>query len=362
MRILYLVNHLNVGGISSYLLSLSSALLEQGNQVYIASSGGELEEKFKTLGAQLIKISIRTKNEASPKILLSFLKLRGLIKKYQIQVVHSQSRTTQVLGCLLGKYTKVKHIFTCHGFFNPKISRRFFPCLPDKAIAISQPVAKHLIEDLNFPESKIFLVVNGIEARFFRSPRCKEEIRKSLGLKPGEIIGSVGRLSDVKGHAYLISAMPLILRNFPQAQLLISGEGKLYNHLFCQAKQLAISDKVFFVRNCLPVADILTVLDLFVMPSLQEGLGLALMEAMSVGLAVVGTNVGGIKELIKDRQNGILVEPRNAQALADAINQLLADSAQRQRLGTQAEKFIRDNFALSKMAAQTLGVYQECLK
>ena len=141
MNILYLVNHLNVGGISSYLLNLSTGLRQQGQNIYIASSGGDLEDKFSALGARIIRIPIRTKKEISFKIALSFFKLFGLIKKYDIELVHSQSRTTQVLGCLLSRYTGVKHVFTCHGFFKPKFSRRLFPCLPDRTIAISQPVA-----------------------------------------------------------------------------------------------------------------------------------------------------------------------------------------------------------------------------
>ncbi len=362
MNILYLVNHLNVGGISSYLLNLSTGLRQQGQNIYIASSGGDLEDKFSALGARIIRIPIRTKKEISFKIALSFFKLFGLIKKYDIELVHSQSRTTQVLGCLLSRYTGVKHVFTCHGFFKPKFSRRLFPCLPDRTIAISQPVAEHLVADLDFPADRIQVVPNGIDARFFLSAKPKEEIKKYLGLGPGEVIGNIGRLSDVKGHTYLISAMPLILRSFPAAQLLISGEGKLSEHLARQAKELGVSDKIFFVHGSLQAADALAVMDVFVMPSLQEGLGLALMEAMSIGLAVVGTEVGGIKDLLQDGENGLLVKPKDPEGLARAVKELLTDKTKRQRLGTMAAKFIRDNFAQDKMATQTLEVYRQCLK
>jgi len=362
MNVLYLVNHLNVGGISSYLLNLCAGFSKLGDTVYVASSAGELEDKFVSAGARLIKIPIKTKQEISPKILLSFFKLYGLIKKYNIDLVHSQSRTTQVLGCLLSRYTGVKHVFTCHGFFKPKLSRRFFPCFPDQAIAISQPVAKHLEEDLHFPAQRIQIVSNGIDGRLFLSTKPKEEIKKSLGLGPGEVVGNIGRLSDVKGQAYLIAAFPLILRSFPSAQLLISGDGKLAGELLRQAKQLKVSDKVFFIRGSAQVADLLAVIDVFVMPSLQEGLGLALMEAMSTGLAVVGTNVGGISDLLQDGQNGLLVKPKDEKALARAVEELLADKIKRQRLADAAAKFIRDNFSYDKMIAQTKEVYEKCSK
>ena len=216
--------------------------------------------------------------------------------------------------------------------------------------------------DLDFPADRIQVVPNGIDARFFLSAKPKEEIKKYLGLGPGEVIGNIGRLSDVKGHTYLISAMPLILRSFPAAQLLISGEGKLSEHLARQAKELGVSDKIFFVHGSLQAADALAVMDVFVMPSLQEGLGLALMEAMSIGLAVVGTEVGGIKDLLQDGENGLLVKPKDPEGLARAVKELLTDKTKRQRLGTMAAKFIRDNFAQDKMATQTLEVYRQCLK
>jgi glycosyltransferase involved in cell wall biosynthesis len=223
-------------------------------------------------------------------------------------------------------------------------------------------VAEHLEKDLNFPGQRIHIIPNGIDGRIFISAKPKAEIRNSLGLGPAEVIGNIGRLSDVKGQTYLISALPIILRSFPSAQLLIAGDGKLAGALAKQAKALGVSDKVFFIRGSVPVADLLAVIDVFVMPSLQEGLGLALMEAMSVGLPVVGTNVGGIRALLQDGANGLLVRPKEPEALALAVIELLADKAKSRRLAEAAAKFLRDNFPLNKMAAQTLEVYEQCLK
>lgn len=117
MNILYLTNHLNVGGITSYVLTLAKGIKQKGHNVYIASSGGEVLSRFIEEGIIYLPIPIKTKSEISPKILVSMFKLSEAVRENRIDIVHSHSRTTQVLGCLLSRKTGAKHISTCHGFF-----------------------------------------------------------------------------------------------------------------------------------------------------------------------------------------------------------------------------------------------------
>jgi len=362
MNILYIANHLNVGGISSYLFNLSSGLKKRGHNIYIASSGGELSDKFSGIGVKHIRIPIRTKKEVSPKIILSFLKLFFLVKKYKIDLVHTQSRTTQVLGCLLNKYRGIAHIFTGHGFFQPKLSRKLFPCWAQKVIAISAQVACHLQDDFKLAAEKIQVVHNGVDVSKYILNKTKEEMKRSLGLTQNFVIGHIGRLADVKGQTYLIAALPEILRSFPQAQLLIAGEGKMFDRLRRQVKLSGLEKNVIFIPRVDDTRKILSAIDVFVMPSLQEGLGLALMEAMACGLAVVGSDVGGIKTLIQNEVTGLLVKPADQAALSRAILELLNDKTKRDLLGKNAGNFIADNFSQDKMVSQTEGIYAQCLK
>ncbi|MDD5238092.1 MAG: glycosyltransferase, partial [Candidatus Omnitrophica bacterium] len=140
MNILYLVNHLNIGGITSYSLTLSRGLIHRGHRVYVASSGTGLLSEFIKEGAFYIHIPIDTKQEVGPKIILSMFKLLPVIKKNNIDILHSNSRTTQVLGSLLSVFTGTPHVSTCHGFFKKRFFRRIFPCWGAKTIAISEPV------------------------------------------------------------------------------------------------------------------------------------------------------------------------------------------------------------------------------
>ena len=364
MKILFLVNHLNVGGISSYILTLASGLKRKGHSVFIASSGGELLSKFNDLGVIYISIPIKTKNELSPRMFLSLLKLRRVIKDNKIEILHSHSRTTQVLGSWLHKLTGAKHISTCHGFFKRRFSRKVFPCWGEKIIAISEQVQEHLKDDFKVSSGQISLINNGIDVDKFKSvpPSEKQEFKSRLGLKSEPVIGILARLSDVKGHKYLIEAMKTVLVTFPDTQLLIAGEGKMEKELKKLTESLGIEKSVFFVPERLDTRDILSAIDIFVMPSLNEGLGLALMEAMASGLPVIGSAVGGIKTLIKDGDNGLLVSPGDSSEIAKAIIDLISDSNKALGLGVNARKYIAKEFSDEDMVLKTEEVYLECLR
>lgn len=364
MKILFLVNHLNIGGITSYILTLASGLKKKGHSVFIASSGGELLPKFNDLGIIYIPIAIKTKNELSPKIFLSAFKLSKVIKDNKIEILHSQSRTTQVLGCLLHNLTGIKHISTCHGFFKRRFSRKILPCWGERIIAISEQVKEHLRGDFKVDLGRISLINNGIDLEKFRpvSLSQKQEAKSRLGLKSGPVIGILARLSDVKGHKYLIEAMKAVLVFSPDAQLLIAGEGRMEKELNRLTESLSIGKSVFFMPEALDTRDILSAIDIFVMPSLKEGLGLALMEAMSSGLAVIGSSVGGIKTLIKDGENGLLVNPGDSLGIAKAIIDLLSDPDKASSLGANARKYITAEFSEEKMVLKTEELYLEYLR
>lgn len=362
MKILFIANHLNIGGITSYLFTLSSGLIQKGHEVYLASSGGELVEKFLGAGVKHIRVPLETKKEISPKIIFSFLKLKKEIAAGRIDLVHSNSRTTQVLGDLLGRYCRKPHVFTCHGFFKPKLSRRLFPCWGGAVIAISRQVREHLVKDLGLSQEKVVIINNGIDLSLFGDFSGRQSFRESIGVGSEPLLGIVARLSDVKGHTYLLQAMHGILKNFPSVKLLVVGEGKMKEALLDQAEELRIQKSVLFLPRAAGTQDVLAGMDIFVMPSLQEGLGLAVMEAMAQGLPVVGSAVGGIKTLIDDGKNGLLVRPADPQALEVGISRLLDNKALREELGANARKFISDNFSKEKMIDQTAAVYSGLLE
>ncbi|MCX5714857.1 MAG: glycosyltransferase family 4 protein [Candidatus Omnitrophica bacterium] len=366
MNILYLTNHLNTGGITSYVLTLSIGLKKRGHNIYVASSGGELLGKVLSEGINFVPIPIKTKSEIHPKILFSFMKLNKLIRKKNIDIIHANTRVTQVLAHLLSRSSGRPYIATCHGFFKRRFFRLVCPCWGKKTIAISAQVKEHLMRDFNIPGDSIEVIHNGIDVEKFarlglQNPGSRLQAKKSLGLAEGPLVGIIARLSEVKGHTYLIQAMEIVCKTVPDAQLVIAGEGKLEKDLRALVSRLGLTKNVFFIPNTTDTRKILSAMDVFVLPSLHEGLGLALMEAMAAGVAVVGSDIGGIKSLIQHRNNGLLVPPCDAPGLAEAIVELFKDPQKRKLFADSARDFIAANFSQEEMIFKTEGAYLTCL-
>ena len=154
MKILLLTTHLNTGGITSYLLTLSRQLVARGHRVWLASAGGRLAPVFAASGVECLTVNIRTKSELDPRIYLAVRQLIPVIRANGIEVVHAQTRITQVMGWWLQRLAGTGACSTCHGFFTPRWSRRVFPCWGQRVIAISPAVGEHLRRDLGVPAER----------------------------------------------------------------------------------------------------------------------------------------------------------------------------------------------------------------
>ena len=168
MRVLLLTTHFNTGGITSYVLSLSDALVRQGHQVIVVSSGGNAVDRLEAACIKHIRLNIKVKSELHPKVFWALPKLKEILVAEKIDLIHAQTRVTQVIGTLLSSMTGVPLITTCHGFFRPRFWRRYFGCWGRKVIAISKPVAQHLQHDLKVDPENIILIRNGIDLALFR--------------------------------------------------------------------------------------------------------------------------------------------------------------------------------------------------
>ena len=365
MKILFLTTHLNAGGITSYLRLLSRGLLARGHQVSIASSGGDAESLFADLGVKLMTIDIKTKSEISPKLIKAYCQLSKMIEQENFDVAHAQTRVTQALAYWLKKKTNVPVVTTCHGFFKPRTHRKLFPCWGDTVIAISDSVVGHLKNDLGVNEKQIALVKSGIELDAF--PLIDKNVRRENRLKnnfneESPLIGMIARLSDVKGQDILIRAMAHVVKKMPEVRCCLFGKGKEEAFLKELVLTLDLERHVIFSDAVNRVYDCLSMLDVFAVPSRQEGLGISVMEAQAAGVPVVASRVGGIPSLIEDGKTGLLVEPQKPRALADVIIRFLKDDSLAGQCRKAARTFIETSCSSEEMVDKTLGVYGSVIK
>jgi len=362
MNILFLTTHLNTGGITSYIFTLAKGLTKRGHTAYVASSGGEYVARLAAEGINFIPIPIKTKSEVDPRIMVSMCRLRKHIREKNIEIIHANTRVTQVLAGLLRRFSHKTFISTCHGFFRPRFFRRALPCWGERVIAISEGVREHLRRDFKVEQERIITIHNGIDLEHFQKKISQEEARKLFGLGPGPVVGIIARLSDVKGHPFLITAMKDVTEKIPGTQLLIVGEGKEKEKLADLVKRLGIGKSVYFIPSVPDTREALAAMDVFVMPSLKEGLGLSLMEAMASGVPVIGSAVGGITTLIQNRATGLLVPAGDAGRLGSAIIELLQNLAEAGAFAQAARVFIHAGFSQEEMITKTEEVYRQCLE
>ncbi len=360
MHIVLMANHFNTGGITSYILNLGQGLVQKGHQVTVVSGAGNCVELLRSKGIRHVCMDIRVKSEVHPKLWVAMPEFLRLLKEEKVDILHANTRVTQVISALAARVTGKPFVSTCHGFFRPHLFRRLFPCWGNGVIAVSRGVEQHLINDFKLDPSIVRLVPNGIDAGQFKSGPEERMARRSQWRVEGDpVVGIIARLSDVKGIDVLINAFPEVLAAFPQAQLWIVGEGPERMSLEKMVEVKGLSMRVRFEPEVNRTANILPILDVFVMPSLQEGLGLSVMEAQAAGIPVVVSEVGGLPDLVIEGKTGLLAPPGDSETLARKIIQMLKDPRQARSMAAAAREQVVNYFSLEQMVEGTLGIYEE---
>ena len=227
----------------------------------------------------------------------------------------------------------------------------------DGFIAASHAIKNVLVHD-RIPSGRIDVVHDGIDVDKIEN-RPPIDVHAEYWLPHGvPVIVNVGALVGHKGQRYLIEAMPLVLREVPDAHLIIFGEGDLRSALERQIKQLSLAKRVLLPGFREDVLSLMKAADVFVMSSVTEGLGSAVLDAMAMGLAVVGTTAGGIPEVVIAGVTGELVEPSEPKPLAAAIVRLLKDPALRRAYGEAGRRHVSANFGVDRLVEGTLECYR----
>jgi glycosyltransferase involved in cell wall biosynthesis len=232
----------------------------------------------------------------------------------------------------------------------------------DAVVAISESIRGVLIKG-GVPPDRIEVIPSGIDFSPFTEVTEKDFLRREFGFAADDfLVGIVAHLDDDKGHKTLIDAARFLKAVSPKIKIVIVGSGSLEIELAEQARGLGVNDLVFFLGFREDVPRILASLDLFVLTSNAEGLGSSIMDAMASRLPVVATWVGGIPEVVVDRETGLLIPPRRPEDLAEAILKLYNDRALARRLGTRGFEVVHQKFSAEAMAARIVNLYERIAK
>ncbi|HMS82131.1 MAG TPA: glycosyltransferase family 4 protein [Nitrospira sp.] len=360
------------GGAEVCLVELMKSLVKHRDldMSAIVLNHGRLVKELSSLGVQVLVIS-----ESEVSLLKTLRKIVQQLKSRQYHIIHSHKPKDNVLGVLAGLLSSRPVIVrTVHGSpeMFPGISRIRMALheLPnqvcnrvfvDQVIAVSEDLKSQLTK--YYGQSRVVCIHNGISLPDVNVLEEQGQVRSKIGLAKGDfLIGTVGRLSAVKGCEFLIKAVPHLCRICHNFKVLFVGEGPLKSSLERLAESLRIRDRVIFMGHHDFPIDIVREMDVFVLPSLNEGIPLALLEAMSLQRPVVAAKVGGVPEVVRHELNGLLIESHDAQAIASACGRLLRDRVLRRSLGEAARIDIEKCFSSVVMGDNVAALYRKLLR
>ncbi|MBF6568740.1 MAG: glycosyltransferase [Candidatus Binataceae bacterium] len=361
LRIVGIDPELRFAGGEVQVLSLTRELIRRGHQAeLLCDPRGGLFRSAREAGITCHPLAIRNSID-----IRAGLQLRRFLAGGDYDVVHFHtSRAHSMAPYAHGRASCA--VVTRRMDYRPNrlFARWLYHRAVDRVVAISPGVAQSLIA-AGVARSRITIIPSGIDPDRFRPPTAAERqaARNKLGLASGQIaIGAAGALEPRKGHRVLLQAMAAMqAERDHEARCFIAGEGTLGQTLIDEAARLHLDGIVHFIGQLKDTRELLWALDIFAMPSLKEGLGVAILEAMGCGLAIAASNVGGAGDAIANGC-GLAIEPGNAAALAAALRKLIGSSEQRLALGEAARRGVIDRFTIAASTAATLKLYFNCVK
>ena len=325
-------------------------------------------------GAKVIAIPSLVRRISPVQDLKALFSLWRLLIREKPFIVHTHTSKAGILGRLAAKLARVPiiihtphgHVF--YGHFGLLVSRffllteRLMARITDRMVALTQAERNDHIALSVFSPEKIDTIHSGVDVDRFMNVRVNiAEKKRALGLNSkGLVVGTVGWLLPIKGPMHLLKAMSHVWESHPETNLVFVGKGDLERGLKEEARRMGVSEKVIFLGWRDDIPEIMQVLDVFVLPSLNEGMGRVLVEAMAAGKPVVASGVGGILDLVKEGQNGFLAGPGDEKGLAIAIKKLLEDKEMREVMGKRGREMAQD-FSVEKMIEKIDILYESLL-
>ncbi|MCS6316246.1 MAG: glycosyltransferase [Nitrospira sp.] len=358
-------------GAEVQLLSLMTHLVRSNEFEWsiILFNEGRLAEELRKLP---LSVSVIPETHHAPIAIAN--RLAKTFRHIGPDIVHTHKYKDSILGATVARYVGVPHIVrVVHGMPEPfsglrnlrmllytMVDRFVTRRLIDRVVAVSSDIEKQLIQI--YGANHVVRIHNGIDLEAVQVSTPRTQKRREWRVDDKVIlIGTVGRLVPVKGHAVLLEALRVLRESNRNVMLLVVGDGPLRGQLESEVARLGLGEAVIFAGHHSPAYDFINMMDVFVLPSLHEGIPMVLLEALALQRPVVATRVGGIPEVIAHGETGLLAEPADALSLARFIQQLIEDQAMAVRIGKAGRTRVEEEFNAQIMAEKTVGLYEKVL-
>ncbi len=384
-KILHIITRMDMGGSAQNTIStclnlgrkfemvLAYGLSQESNMTDSESEAVEKQiDNARVNGVRIIQIPSLLRRISPLNDIRALYDLVRIIKTEKPDVVHTHTSKAGILGRVAAKIARVStivhtphgHVF--FGHFGPVLSKiflwieRLFAPVTDRVVALTAGESKDYVDLKLYPREKIAKIHSGVDVEKFKQvPVGAVEKKRSLGLnQDGLVVGFIGWLLPIKGPIHLLKAMEDVWQNHDDAALVFIGKGDLDVDLRAEAMKMSANGRVNFLGWRSDIDEIMPLFDIFVLPSLNEGMGRVLVEAMAAGKPIVASNVGGIPDLVQHGYNGLLVPPGDEKALAAAIRQLIDDPDKAKVMGQRGRELCHQ-FSVESMVEKIDALYTE---
>ncbi len=358
MRILQILPELKVGGVETGTVDLAKYFVGHGHYSVVVSNGGGMVGDLEAQGTKHYQLPVHKKSIWTAFRCVKALK--EIIEKENIDIVHARSRVPAWIAFFACRKTKATFVTTCHGYYSQNLFGRVMGW-GKLVIVPSEVIGRHMIDHFHVPSENIRYIPRSVDLEKFNV------IRNDAPGKSNYVISMVGRITPLKGHTYFLKAMAQVVRSMPHVRIWIIGDVPAkkegYRHeLEGLVERLGLKDHVEFLGNRKDIPQLLAQTDVLVLSTVtQEAFGRVILEAQAAGVPVVATKVGGVVEIIDDEKTGLLVLPKEPEAMAQAVLRLLRDRTLVNQFVTAAKEKLHAQFTLDHMAGKTLSVYQELM-
>ncbi|MDH5562556.1 MAG: glycosyltransferase family 4 protein [Nitrospirota bacterium] len=358
-RILHTESSHGLGGQEYRILSEAKAMSLRGHQVVIAAPGHSQLARLaiqEDIPCEDIPIGISGWGRLVPAFL-------SLIKKHQIQIVHTHGSQDSWTASVAGRLSSARPVIIRARHKSTPISVSFrhdvlYRFLPHAVMTTGEAVRQQLIACNGLKPDAVFSIPTGVDMQRFHSGPLNVALKEALGIQVDlPIVGTVSFLRPEKGLDVLIDAVSLLQEEHSRVCCLIVGGGQERQRLVEHIRQRNLEKDVVLAGFREDIPELLNLMDVFVLPSLEEGMPQSLLQALAMERAVVASAVGGVPEIVRDGQTGFLVTPKDPLALADKIGQLLRDPAQRNMFGQAGRRVIEQAYSMEAMVIKTEQLY-----